>query len=412
MQGKKIIVAITGSIAAYKTPQLVRLLVKAGAEVQVIMTEAAKDFVSPLVLATVSKKAVFSSVSEESHWNNHVHLGRWADVMLVAPCSAHTIARMAHGICDNMVQAVYLSAACPVIIAPAMDEDMWLHPSTKANLEIIRSYGNHIIPVGDGELASGLFGPGRMAEPEEIAAYLASFLEGAGKTISVAGTSFDKRVEGKTALITAGPTYELIDPVRFIGNFSSGKMGVALAKALAEKGMKVHLVAGPGTPEVKDERIITHKVMGAEEMYEQCKVLFKETSIAIMAAAVADFRPREKADQKIKKGTSESFTIELVKNPDILASLGAVKREDQLLIGFALETNDELANARKKLLAKNADFIALNSLRDAGAGFEHDTNKVTLLGKDGEVWPLPLQTKDGTARQIIEQVLASKYKNA
>lgn len=410
MQGKKIILAITGSIAAYKTPQLVRLLVKAGAEVQVVLTEAAKDFVSPLALATVSRKEVFSSVSSGSHWNNHVHLGRWADVMLIAPCSAHTLARMAHGICDNMVQAVYLSAACPVITAPAMDEDMWLHPSTKANLATIQSFGNHIIPVADGELASGLFGPGRMAEPEDIVIYLQRFFESnVTGAISQPPSSFDKRVSGKTALVTAGPTYEMIDPVRFIGNFSSGKMGVALARALAKKGMKVHLVAGPGTPDVGNDEVVVHKVMGAEEMYSRCISLFPEASIAIMAAAVADFRPKEKAGEKIKKGSNDTLIIELVKNPDILAALGKEKKGGQVLVGFALETNDELNNARKKLLVKNADFIALNSLKDAGAGFEHDTNKITLLGRNDELWQLPLQSKDDIAWGIVERVLASKF---
>lgn len=406
IKGKKIILAITGSIAAYKTPQLVRLLAKAGVEVQVIMTDAAKDFVAPLALSTVSKRDVLSSVSNGDHWNNHVHLGRWADAMLVAPCSAHTLARMANGICDNMVQAVYLSATCPAIVAPAMDEDMWHHPSTKANVEKIKSYGNSIIPVGDGELASGIFGAGRMAEPEEIVTYLDTFFSAnSASTIEQAITTFDEKWKGQKALVTAGPTYEMIDPVRFIGNFSSGKMGIALAESLAAKGIQVHLVAGPGVAKVVNDNIIVHNVMGAQQMFDECVALFPDCKIAVMAAAVADFRPLNKAEEKIKKGKDESLTIELVRNPDILKHLGSIKKDEQILVGFALETNNEFENAVGKLQSKNADYIALNSLKDSGAGFEHDTNKITLIAKDSRKWDFPLQSKKEIARLLIDTVL-------
>lgn len=403
LQGKKIILAITGSIAAYKTPQLVRLLVKAGAEVQVIMTESAKDFVTPLALSTVSRHDVFSSVSNGAHWNNHVQLGRWADVLLVAPCSANSLSRMAHGLCDNMVLAVYLSAICPVLIAPAMDEDMWLHPATKANLKTLQSYGHDIIPVAHGELASGIIGAGRMAEPEEIAAYLRDFFirkEGAAE------------YQDMRALVTAGPTYELIDPVRFIGNFSTGKMGIALAKDLAGRGIKVDLVLGPGKEEVHHTLITVHKVVSALEMFEACKALFPGTAIAVLSAAVADFRPQEKAAEKIKKGAGDTMTLTLVKNPDILAYLGQHRTEEQVLAGFALETQHELEHAQKKLVQKNADMIVLNSLKDEGAGFGHDTNKVYLLQRDGSVTDLPLQSKTEIAKSIVDCILALKKKDA
>lgn len=393
LQGKKIVLAITGSIAAYKTPQLVRLLIREGAEVQVLMTQHAHDFVTPLSLATVSKKEVFSSLSNGSHWNNHVHLGRWADVLLVAPCSAHTLARMANGICDNMVQAVYLSANCPVIIAPAMDEDMWLHPATKSNLERVQSYGNTIIPVAHGELASGIIGEGRMAEPEAILDFLAQYLNNQKSKI--------KNQKSGKALVTAGPTYEYIDPVRFIGNFSTGKMGLAVAQALAENGYEVELVLGPAQLSVNNPGIHITNVTTAQEMYDACIKLFPDMDIAVMSAAVADFRPKQRATQKIKKQKQESFSIDLVQNPDILAALGKIKKPHQTLVGFALETHDELAHAEEKLRNKNADFIALNSLRDENAGFGFDTNKVTLIGKDNFRVDLPLQSKREIAKSIV-----------
>ncbi|PSK87442.1 bifunctional phosphopantothenoylcysteine decarboxylase/phosphopantothenate--cysteine ligase CoaBC [Taibaiella chishuiensis] len=404
LKDKKIILAVTGSIAAYKTPQLVRLLVKAGAEVQVVMTEAAKDFVTPLALATVSTKEVFYAVSNGAHWNNHVHLGRWADVLLVAPCTANTLAKMAQGLCDNMVQAIYLSAACPVVFAPAMDEDMWLHPATRANVQQLQSYGHHLIPVESGPLASGLTGPGRMAEPETIAAWLEHFFAPEQQPVAIPPNT--------KALITAGPTYEAIDPVRFIGNFSTGKMGIALAEALAERGIPVDLVLGPSKESTQHPLITTHKVVSAREMYDACERLFPEAAISILSAAVADFRPQEAAAEKIKKGSEDTMQLTLVKNPDILAHLGAIKNAGQTVVGFALETNNELEHALKKLKAKNADMIVLNSLQEAGAGFGHDTNKVTLLSADGTQTALPLQSKKEIAKSIVDCVLALKYNNA
>lgn len=399
LQGKKIILAITGSIAAYKTPQLVRLLVKAGAEVQVIMTGSAQDFVSPLVLATVSKREVFSSVSNGSHWNNHVHLGRWADLLLIAPCSANSLAKMANGLCDNMVMAVYLSAIAPVMIAPAMDEDMWLHPATKANLHKVISYGNEIIPVEHGELASGIIGAGRMAEPEAITDHISSFFKHKNEINSSAFSHMK-------ALVTAGPTYEMLDPVRFIGNFSTGKMGIALAEALANKGIEVTLVLGPSKEGTKHPLIHTINVISAAEMFEASVTAFKDATFTICAAAVADYRPQTKAAEKIKKGKEEVMTLELVKNPDILAHLGSIKRNDQLLAGFALETNNEMEHAINKLETKKADLMILNSLKDTGAGFGHDTNKVEILQKNKEIISLPLQSKTEIAKSIVDCMLS------
>lgn len=403
LQGKKIILAITGSIAAYKTPQLVRLLVKAGAEVQVVMTAAAADFVSPLVLATVSRREVFTTVSNGAHWNNHVHLGRWADVLLVAPCSANSLAKMARGLCDNMVMAVYLSAPCPVLLAPAMDEDMWLHPATRANLATLQAYGHRVIPVAHGELASGIIGAGRMAEPEEIQQYLEDFF-----TASVA----DETHAGKKALVTAGPTYEALDPVRFIGNFSTGKMGIALALAFAERGIGVDLVLGPSSEKIDHPLVTVHKVVSARDMYEACDRIFVQVDYAVLSAAVADFRPQEQASEKIKKGTEDTLQLTLVKNPDILAHLGSIKKPGQVLAGFALETNNELENARIKLQKKNADMIVLNSLREEGAGFGHDTNKVNILQREGEAIALPLQSKTGIAKSIVDCILSLKKTDA
>jgi phosphopantothenoylcysteine decarboxylase / phosphopantothenate---cysteine ligase len=394
LEGKKIILCITGSIAAYKTPELVRQMIKAGAEVKVICTEAAAKFVSPLALSTVSKNEVLCNISDGDSWNNHVMMGRWADLLLIAPCSANTLAKLANGICDNLVNAVYLSAICPVIIAPAMDEDMWHHPSTRRNIECVKSFGNHIIPVVNGELASGLTGEGRMAEPVDIVSYLSDFLQ----------QQSHLPLKGKKALVSAGPTYEKIDPVRFIGNFSTGKMGIALAEKLAKLGAAVTLVLGPTHLRSQNTHIKTILVESAEEMFNSCIKVFPEMDIAIMAAAVADYKPKDQALQKIKK-SDETLEISLTRNKDILAHLGSVKNGKQLLVGFALETENEMDNAMQKLNSKNADFIVLNSMQEAGAGFGGDTNKVCILGKDGIRKEIPLQSKTAVAEAIVDYIL-------
>lgn len=391
LSGKKIVLCVTGSIAAYKTPELVRQLVKAGAEVQVICTESALKFVSSLSLSTVSQKKVLSDISEGDSWNNHVALGYWADALLVAPCSANTLAKLANGLCDNLLTAVYLSAKAPVFIAPAMDEDMWHHPSTKNNLGKLRSFGNTLLPVGYGSLASGLTGEGRMAEPAEIVAFLHEAL------------CTPKVLQGKKALVTAGPTYERIDPVRFIGNFSTGKMGIALAESLARQGAEVDLVLGPTHLRPGHPGVHTHAVESAEEMYQQSVRLFPGSDIAVLSAAVADYRAAEIADQKIKK-SGDTLTILLEKNKDILATLGEMKTSRQLLVGFALETEREQEYAETKRRSKKADIIVLNSLRDAGAGFGTDTNKVSLLSDSG-VQELPLQPKNAVADAIVEEII-------
>ncbi len=391
LAGKKILVGITASIAAYKSILLVRQLVKAGAEVKVIMTPAAADFVSPLTLSTLSKNTVLKDLFDEQQWANHVMLGRWADAMLIAPLSCNTLSKMATGSCDNLLLAVYLSATCPVIVAPAMDEDMWHHPSTKNNLERIASFGCKTIPVESGELASGLIGEGRMAEPETIIKYLDAFF------------STSLQLKGKKALVTAGPTYEAIDPVRFIGNHSSGKMGYAIAEELHKRGASVTLVSGPVAIKQKSNEVKLIKVQKAEEMYQAC-MQAKDYDIAVLAAAVADFTPVEVADQKIKKGDGELHLV-LKKTKDILKSLGQVKGKGQVLVGFALETTNEQENALKKLEEKNADIIVLNSLNDAGAGFGKETNKVTLYFKDGDRKTFPLKSKELVATDIVDSII-------
>ena len=392
LKGKKILIGITGSIAAYKMVQLVRLLVKAGAEVKVILTPSATQFVSPLTLATLSKHEVLFQLADNSAWANHVMLGRWADIMLIAPLSCNSLSKMAHGACDNLMLAVYLSATCPVVVAPAMDEDMWHHPSTKKNISVIESYGNKVIPVNNGELASGLTGDGRMAEPEEILQWLQHFFLP------------DKTLAGKRILITAGPTHEAIDPVRFIGNASSGKMGIALAEECVKRGAEVVLVIGPSAEKIP-AGILVKKVVSAQEMFDECVQQFPQTNGAIMCAAVADYRPITVADEKIKK-TNESLTLELIKNPDILKHLGTIKTARQFLVGFALETNNEKEFALKKLASKNADMIVLNSLNDKGAGFGHESNKITIFDRNGGEQSFDTKSKKEVATDIINSIIS------
>ena len=396
MEGKKVLVGITGSIAAYKTIYLVRLLIKAGAEVKVIMTPSAKDFVSTLTLSTLSRNTVLTDLFDEQSWANHVMLGRWADIMLIAPLSCNTLSKMVHGQCDNLLLATYLSATCPVVVAPAMDEDMWHHPATKQNLQQLRSFGNTIIPVDKGELASGLYGDGRMAEPEQI--------------IQFVNDNFflTRPLSGKKVLVTAGPTYEAIDPVRFIGNHSSGKMGIAIAKELHKRGADVSLILGPVTTNFSANGIHLTRVTSANDMYNACHEIFEQTDIAIMAAAVADYMPVTKAEQKIKKNDS-GLNLELTKTKDILKSLGEKKRDDQILVGFALETANEKQYALEKLQKKNADMIVLNSLNDTGAGFGHDTNKITIFQKGGGEIYFETKSKEEVAKDIVDTIINSYY---
>lgn len=388
---KKILIGITGSIAAYKIPLLVRDLIKSGAEVKVIMTAAATDFVSRLTLATLSKNEVLVDLFAEGTWANHVQLGRWADLMLVAPLSCNTLSKMATGQCDNLLLATYLSATCPVMAAPAMDEDMWHHPSTKTNLDTLSRHGCHLLNVGYGELASGLTGEGRMAEPVEIREAIESFFATAGQ------------LNGKKALVTAGPTHESIDPVRFIGNHSTGKMGYAIAEELAERGAQVTLVSGPVSLKPKHKNISLVSVTSAEDMFQACSGRANEYDIAVMAAAVADYTPAEVASQKIKKSAGD-LTVPLRKTKDILGALGQSKGDGQVLVGFALETNNEEAYALKKLSEKNADMIVLNSLRDEGAGFGHDTNKATLFFRNGSRRQVDLKSKTALAKDIVDSI--------
>jgi phosphopantothenoylcysteine decarboxylase/phosphopantothenate--cysteine ligase len=391
LQGKKILVGVTGSIAAYKTAALVRLLIKAGAEVKVVMTPAAKDFVSVLTLSTLSKNPVLTDLSNNDSWTNHVMLGRWADIMVIAPLSCNSLAKIATGLCDNLLQAVYLSATCPVVVAPAMDEDMWHHTSTKNNLIKLTSFGNYIIPVENGELASGLVGEGRMAEPEDIIKWIANFFLNS------------QDLKGKKALVTAGPTYEAIDPVRFVGNHSSGKMGIEIAKELFKRGAQVTLVIGP-TQESLPAGISIVKVVSAEQMYTACTTVFEQTDIAVMSAAVADYTPIEVATKKIKK-SEDTFSIELKKTKDIAKSLGAIKKPGQILVAFALETNNEKENALLKLQSKNADLIVLNSLNDKDAGFSLDTNKITIFNKSGQQYNFETKSKKDVAADIVNTII-------
>ena len=394
LEGKNIILGICGSIAAYKSATLVRLFVKAGANVQVVMTTDATNFITPLTLATLSKKPVLVDyfTPENGEWNNHVALGLWADLMVIAPASANTLAKMAGGICDNLLLAVYLSAKCPVYFAPAMDLDMWKHDATQENIDKLLSFGNVLIPPGIGELASGLFGEGRMAEPEEIVQFLVSEIK---KTLPLAGAMM---------LVTAGPTYEAIDPVRFIGNHSSGKMGFAIADRLAQLGANVTLISGPSAQKSNHSAVTRVDVTSAAEMLEACLRYFPESNACIMSAAVADYTPADPAPQKIKK-SGQSLTVELIQTIDILSTLGAQKKAGQLLAGFALETNDEEKNAIKKLQTKNLDFIVLNSLNDTGAGFKTDTNKITIIDRDLKKTTYGLKSKDEVAVDICDKII-------
>lgn len=394
LAGKKIIVGVTGSIAAYKSAVFVRLLIQSGAEVRVVMTPSALDFITPLTLGTLSRNTVLHQFSDPSNgtWNNHVELGLWADALVIAPASANTLSATATGKCDNLLQAVYLSARCPVFFAPAMDADMFLHPSTTENINKLKSFGNQIVEPGYGELASGLEGYGRMAEPEQIVSVLTKYFE------------LQNTLNGKKALVTAGPTFEALDPVRFIGNYSTGKMGFAIAEELALRGAEVQLVSGPTNLQALHPRI---KVIGcttAAQMNEHCQTIFPESDIGIMTAAVADYRPRVVSGEKIKK-TENSLTIELERTPDIAAGLGGMKKPGQFLVGFALETEHELDHAKEKLHRKKLDLIVLNSLRDQGAGFGYNTNKVTLLTKDGEMVRGDLKPKREVANDIVNFIV-------
>ncbi|WP_278354266.1 bifunctional phosphopantothenoylcysteine decarboxylase/phosphopantothenate--cysteine ligase CoaBC [Chryseobacterium gleum] len=393
VSGKKILIAVSGGIAAYKIHFLIRDFVKKGAEVQVIMTPDAENFVTKLSLSTLSRKPVYSDFyGDNGTWNSHVEMALWADVMIVAPCTANTLAKMVHGICDNLVIATYMSAKCPVFIAPAMDLDMYAHPSTKKNLELAESFGHMIIPAESGELASGLIGQGRMAEPVTIFNTVEHYFTSHNPSGSL---------EGKTVLITAGPTYEAIDPVRFIGNHSSGKMGFSLAEEASKRGAKVILISGPSSQTINEPNVELHKVTSAKEMLAKVFEFYDRIDIGIASAAVADYAPKEVAKEKIKKN-DENLTIELVKNPDILKTMGE-KKTHQFLVGFALETQNEEENAKGKLEKKNLDMIVLNSLRDEGAGFKNDTNKIKIFTKT-EKKEFNLKSKDDVAKDILNFV--------
>lgn len=406
LKDKNILLGITAGIAAYKSASLVRLFIKAGANVKVVMTPASKDFVTQLTLSTLSKNPVYSAFVDEEDvptdrhgasqvWNNHVELGLWADYFIIAPATANTMAKMANGVCDNILLATYLSAKCPVYFAPAMDLDMYKHHSTKASFAKLKSYGNHIIPAAIGELASGLVGEGRMAEPEDIIRFVEKDIMG------------QLPLYGKQILITAGPTYEAIDPVRFIGNHSSGKMGFEIAKAASNLGAEVILVSGPTRENISHHLITLKAVVSADDMYQEVHKHFQTSDIAILSAAVADYKPKNVADQKIKKKDS-TFTIELVKTKDILKSLGEIKTH-QFLVGFALETNNEMEHAKGKLKSKNLDLIVLNSLRDKGAGFGVSTNKVTFITSSNEIIENELKSKAEVAEDLMQLILKQSH---
>ena len=395
LSGKKILLGVSGGIAAYKTANLVRLFIKAGAQVQVVMSPASLHFVTPLTLATLSKNPVYSTFYNEEEatgeWNNHVELGLWADLMIVAPATANTLSKMANGNCDNLLIATYLSAKCPVYFAPAMDLDMYKHPSTLDSFHKLKSFGNTIIPAENGELASGLSGEGRMAEPENIVTFLEDDI-------------LEKLpLKGKKILVTAGPTFEAIDPVRFIGNHSSGKMGFDIANEAAKNGAEVILISGPTHLKTENSQVNLIRVTSAQEMYDACHQYYTDVDVAIAAAAVADYKPKNVANQKIKKNDA-TFTIELEKTNDILASLGAIKK-NQFLIGFALETENEIEHAKLKIQKKNLDLIVLNSLNDKGAGFGKPTNKVTFIDKNFQIEPMDLKSKEAVALDIINKII-------
>lgn len=395
LKDKNIILGITGSIAAYKAAYLTRLLKKEGANVKIIITEYGKEFITPVTLATLSQNSVLSDFfhHDDGTWNSHVDLGIWADAMLIAPITANTIAKMAHGIADNLLVTTYLSARCPVIIAPAMDLDMFQHPTTLENIKKLQSFGNIVIEPSTGELASGLEGKGRMEEPEKIVDFLVDFFHK------------KKRLIGKKFLVTAGPTYEKIDPVRFIGNFSSGKMGFAIAEELASEGANVILITGPTSLNTNFKNIQRIDILSAHEMYIECMHHFKDSDGAILSAAVADYRPTEESNKKIKRKT-DNLQIELTPNKDIAKELGIVKKKKQLLIGFALETDNEIENARKKIKSKNLDFIVLNSLNEKGAGFSEDTNKVTFIDNNNKTECFELKQKTDVAKDIIHKIIS------
>ncbi|WP_303029049.1 bifunctional phosphopantothenoylcysteine decarboxylase/phosphopantothenate--cysteine ligase CoaBC [uncultured Duncaniella sp.] len=396
LSGKHIILGICGGIAAYKSVSLLRLFIKAGAEVQVVITPAGKEFITPVTLSALSHKPVVSEffTANTGEWHSHVDLGLWADCMVIAPATASTIGKMAHGIADNMLVTTYLSAKSPVFVAPAMDLDMMKHPSTQANLELLSSYGNYIIEPETGYLASGLEGKGRMEEPEKIVEYLEAY--------------FSSRcdMEGKKVLITAGPTHEKIDPVRFIGNYSSGKMGYALAEECANRGAEVTLVSGPVNLRAENPAIRTVNVESAREMLSACQEVFPDVDVAVMCAAVADYAPAHPQDHKIKREHQDVPTIELIKNPDIAATLGKEKKQYQILVGFALETDNEFSNATEKLQRKNLDMIVLNSMRDKGAGFGTDTNKVSIFDRSGNRIDFPLKSKKDVATDIVNEIVS------
>lgn len=395
LKGKNIIVGVTGSIAAYKAAYIIRGLIKKGAKVQVVITPAGKEFITPLTLSTLSSNPVISEFfsNRDGTWNSHVDLGLWADAMLIAPATAATIGKMANGIADNMLITTYMSCKAPVFVAPAMDLDMFAHPTTVQNLDRLRSFGNHIIEPGEGELASHLIGKGRMEEPDVIIERLETFFAG------------QQEFSKKKILITAGPTYEKIDPVRFIGNYSSGKMGFALAEACAEKGAEVTLVAGPVSLPVRHPHIKRIDVESAEEMYQAATNAFPGMDVAILCAAVADYRPALQAGKKIKRESTGEMDLHLIPNKDIAAALGTVKRDHQLLVGFALETTDAIFHATEKLKRKNLDLIVLNSLEDAGAGFRHDTNKISIIDREGIVTNYPLKNKQDVAFDIVDKLI-------